>query len=249
MQKEQWRELKEIFERVCDLDTREAESYLDAACPAGTELRTEIDSLLSAHRSAGDFIQKPAILEDHVLAESEDSLDPLSGRDVGTYRITREIDHGGMGTVYEAARADDEYQKRVAIKVVQLGLDTKAVLNRFRNERQILANLDHANIARLLDGGTTRDGRPYFVMEFVDGKPIDEYCDSHELKITDRLRLFQTISKAVHYAHQRLVIHRDLKPSNILVTSEGIPKLLDFGIAKVLDDSIGDAVHVTLDIV
>src|SRR6185295_9003863 len=126
MQNEQWRELKEIFEQVCDLDPGEAESYLDAACPVGTQLRTEIDSLLSAHRSAGDFIQKPAILGDHIVAESEDPLDPLIGTDVGTYRITREIDHGGMGTVYEAVRADDEYQKRVAIKVVQLGLDTKS---------------------------------------------------------------------------------------------------------------------------
>src|SRR5262249_42982127 len=132
-------------------------------------------------------------------------------------------------------RADDEYQKRVAVKIVQRGLDTKSLLSRFRNERQILANLDHPNIARLLDGGTTKDSRPYFVMEFVDGVPIDEYCDTHQLKIADRLRLFQTVSKAVHYAHQHLVIHRDLKPSNILVTSDGVPKLLDFGIAKVFD--------------
>jgi non-specific serine/threonine protein kinase/serine/threonine-protein kinase len=247
MQKEQWRELKEIFERVCDLDFAEAQAYLDEACPTGTEIRTELESLLSAYRSAGDFIQKPAIIEDHMLVEGNE--DPLIGIDLGTYRITREIDHGGMGTVYEAVRADDEYQKRVAIKIVQRGLDTKTVLRRFRNERQILANLDHPHIARLLDGGTTKDGRPYFVMEFVDGTPIDEFCESHQSKITDRLLLFQTISRAVHYAHQHLVIHRDLKPSNILITAEGVPKLLDFGIAKVLDDSISDAVHLTLDVV
>jgi len=246
MQKEQWPELKEIFQRVCDLEAGEAQSYLDEACPTGTELRVEVESLLSAYRSAEDFIQNPAVIENHIIAAA--SEDPLIDTDVGAYRITREIDHGGMGTVYEAVRADDAYQKRVAIKIVQRGLDTQSVLSRFRNERQILANLDNPNIARLLDGGTTKDGRPYFVMEFVDGLPVDEYCRSRQLKLTDRLRLFQTIAKAVHYAHQHLVIHRDLKPSNILVTSEGVAKLLDFGIAKVLDDSIGDSSDLTLDI-
>src|SRR5262245_8196990 len=115
MQKEQWRELKDIFERVCDLDPAKAQSYLDETCPTGTELRTEVESLLSAYRSAGDFIQKPAVIEDHMLADGNE--DPLIGTALGTYRITREIDHGGMGTVYEAVRADDEYQKRVAIKI------------------------------------------------------------------------------------------------------------------------------------
>jgi non-specific serine/threonine protein kinase/serine/threonine-protein kinase len=247
MQKEQWRELKEIFERVCDLGAAEAQAYLDETCPTGTELRTELESLLSAYRSAGDFIQTPAIIDHDIVADENE--DPLIGSDLGTYRITREINRGGMGTVYEALRADDEYQKLVAVKIVQRGLDTKIVLSRFRNERQILANLDHPNIARLLDGGTTKDGRPYFVMEFVDGIPIDEYCDRHQLKIGARLRLFQTVSKAVHYAHQHLVIHRDLKPSNVLVTSDGVPKLLDFGIAKVFDDAVNETtVNLTLDV-
>jgi eukaryotic-like serine/threonine-protein kinase len=243
MQKQHWQELKAIFERVCELDSADVPSYLDRACP--TELRTEVESLLSAHRNAGDFIQKPAIADHRVFMDGDE--DPLIGAELGPYRITREIDRGGMGTVYEAVRADDEYHKRVAVKIVQCGLDTKSVLRRFRNERQILANLDHPNIARLLDGGTTREGRPYFVMEFVDGSPIDEYCASRQCNIAERLRLFQTIARAVHYAHQHLVIHRDLKPSNILVTSEGVPKLLDFGIAKVIDDSVSDAVNLTID--
>ena len=143
-----------------------------------------------------------------------------------------------MGVVYLAVRADDHYQKRVAIKLVQHGLYTGAILHRFRTERQILASLDHPNIARLLDGGTTTDGRPYLVMEYVEGLPIDVYCDRHKLSISERLRLFRTVCAAVHYAHQNLVIHRDLKPSNILVSTDGVPKLLDFGIAKLLNPEL-----------
>lgn len=140
-----------------------------------------------------------------------------------------------MGSVYRAARADQQYKKQVAVKVVKRGLDTPFALARFRAERQILANLEHPNIARLLDGGTTDAGLPFVVMELVDGLPIDEYCESHKLLIEERLRLFRTVCLAVQYAHQHMVIHRDLKPGNILVTAEGIPKLLDFGIAKILD--------------
>ena len=143
-----------------------------------------------------------------------------------------------MGAVYLAARADDEYRKEVAIKLVRRGLDTEDILRRFRNERQILAQLDHPNIARLIDGGTTDDGLPYFVMEYVNGEPINAYCDANALLTTERLKLFRKVCAAVTYAHQNLVIHRDLKPSNILVTQEGEPKLLDFGIAKLL--SAGD---------
>src|SRR4029077_11696164 len=141
----------------------------------------------------------------------------------------------GMGAVYRAARVDGQYEKQVAVKLVRGGYDTSSVLERFRHERQILATLDHPNIARLLDGGTTEDGVPYLVMELIEGEPIDRYCDGHNLNVTDRLRLFCQVCTAVQYAHQRLVIHRDIKPSNILVTSDGIPKLLDFGIAKMLD--------------
>jgi serine/threonine-protein kinase len=139
-----------------------------------------------------------------------------------------------MGVVYLAVRADDQYQKRVAIKLVKRGMDTEEILQRFRNERQILASLDHPNIARLFDGGITANGLPYFVMEYIEGLPIDVYCDRHKLNTTERLKLFSAVCSAVHYAHQHLIVHRDLKPTNILVIAEGVPKLLDFGIAKLL---------------
>lgn len=159
-------------------------------------------------------------------------------RKVGAYRILRELGHGGMGTVFLAVRADDQYQKRVALKVVR-GLDSAEVVARFRRERQILAALDHPNIARLLDGGVTEDGLPYFVMEHVEGLPIDRYCDEQTLPPAARLRLFLGVCAAVQYAHRNLVVHRDLKPANILVTTEGVPKLLDFGIAKFLNPDLG----------
>ena len=147
-----------------------------------------------------------------------------------------------MGSVYLAVRADDEYKKRVAIKLIKRGMDTDFIVRRFRNERQILASLDHPHIARLFDGGTTDDGLPYFVMEYVEGHPIYRYCDEHKLSINDRLRLFREVCEAVQYAHDNLVIHRDLKPTNILVTSAGIPKLLDFGIAKLLNTDLSSQI-------
>src|SRR5262249_31954092 len=136
---------------------------------------------------------------------------------------------------YLAERADEEFKKRVAVKIIKRGMDTEEIVARFRHERQILASLDHPNIARLLDGGTTADGLPYFVMEHIEGQPIDDYCNTHKLTINERLNLFRTVCAAVHYAHQNLVVHRDLKPTNILVTEDGTLKLLDFGIAKILN--------------
>lgn len=162
------------------------------------------------------------------------SAEQFVGRRFGDYQVIRELGRGGLGAVYLAARADDEYRKEVAIKLIRRGLDTDDILRRFLTERQILAQLDHPNISRLLDGGTTDDGLPYFVMEFVKGEPITAYCDEHGLKLTERLDLFRKVCGAVTFAHQNLVVHRDLKPSNILVTPEGEPKLLDFGIAKLL---------------
>ena len=162
----------------------------------------------------------------------------IIGTQIGPYKISREIGRGGMGAVYEAWRADGEFQHRVAIKLIKSGLDTGSVLQRFRNERQILAQLNHSNIGRLLGGGTTEEGSPYFVMEYIEGRPLYEYCDSQNLNIHDRLRLFTQICDAVHHAHQKLVIHRDIKPTNILVSASGTPKLLDFGIAKLLDPEL-----------
>src|SRR3984885_3084833 len=153
----------------------------------------------------------------------------------GAYRIVCEIGRGGMAVVYLGERDDQNYRKRVAIKMVMPGTGTEQILQRFRNERQTLAALDHPNIVKLLDGGSTEDGSPYLVMEYVEGLPIDQYCDQKQLTIDDRLRLFRVVCAAVQYAHQNLVIHRDLKPGNILITGDGLPRLLDFGIAKLLN--------------
>ena len=156
------------------------------------------------------------------------------GRRIGPYEIVDEIGEGGMGAIYLARRADDHYNKQVAIKLVRRGFDSSFTVSRFKAERQILANLDHPNIARLLDGGSTDEGQPYLVMEYIEGLPLDQYCDDRKLTITERLQIFRVVCSAIQFAHQSLVIHRDIKPSNILVTKDGIPKLLDFGIAKIL---------------
>ena len=167
---------------------------------------------------------------------------------IGPYRLVEEIGRGGMGTVYLAVRSDDAFQKRVALKVLKRGMDTDAIVRRFRNERQILASLDHPFISGLFDGGTTPDGLPYFAMEFVEGQPIDEYCDAHHLDTTARLQMFMKICAAVQYAHQNLIIHRDIKPANVLVTADGTPKLLDFGIAKLLNPDLhGQALAPTVE--
>jgi eukaryotic-like serine/threonine-protein kinase len=166
----------------------------------------------------------------------EDAAVDLTGERIGPYRIVSSLGRGGMGEVFLAERADEQFQQHVAIKLVRRGLLSRNVQGRLKLERQILATLDHPNIARLFDGGTTTDGTPYIVMEYVDGEPIDSYCDSRSLHVEQRLRLFQVVCSAVHRAHQNLIVHRDLKPSNILVARDGTPKLLDFGIAKMLDD-------------
>ena len=175
-----------------------------------------------------------ALLEGLVAADLVDDRNARLGQRVGPYQLVEEIGIGGMGEVYRAFRDDDQYKKEVAIKLVRAGQNSRFVIARFKHERQVLASLDHPNIARLLDGGTTDDGIPYFLMELIEGQPLTEYCDQHKLPITERLKLFLEVCSAVQYAHQRLIIHRDLKPSNILVTGEGTPKLLDFGIAKIL---------------
>lgn len=228
-----WKRVKKLFEAAVDLGPQERASLLDDECDGDHALRREVASLLAADREAGDFIEQPPFeLPRDLFPESADET--FAGRQIGAYKVIREIGRGGLGAVYLASRADDEYRKEVAIKLVRRGLDTDDILRRFRNERQILAQLDHPNIARLFDGGTTDDGVPYFVMEYVNGDPIGAYCDANALTSTDRLNLFRKVCAAVTYAHQNLVIHRDLKPSNILVTREGEPKLLDFGIAKLL---------------
>jgi eukaryotic-like serine/threonine-protein kinase len=235
MNPERWQQVREIFDAVIALDAGARRASLDALCAGDAELRREVESLLTSDAEAESaFLNVPALSLKNPCSEAKPAPSHV-GRRMGAYNILEEIGHGGMGEVYRAARADGQYEKEVAIKLVRGGYDTASVLARFRHERQILASLDHPNIARLLDGGTTEEGIPYLVMELIEGTPIDRYCDSHELHVSERLRLFLQVCSAVQYAHQRLVIHRDIKPGNILVTKNGVPKLLDFGIAKILD--------------
>jgi serine/threonine protein kinase/tetratricopeptide (TPR) repeat protein len=228
-----WERLNEIFHAALARPAGERSGFLDTACPEDPGLRAEVEQMISAHERAAGFIEGPAIAHAGTWLDDE-SPASAAGRPLGPYRIECEIGRGGMGTVYLAQRADGQYEQSVAIKLIKRGMDSDLVLERFRAERQILASLDHPNIARLMDAGTTDDGRPYFVMEYIEGKPIDEYADAHHLTVPERLRLFLQVSAAVAYAHTRLIVHRDIKPVNILVTTEGVPKLLDFGIAKVL---------------
>lgn len=239
MKSEQWQQVRDILDSAIGLSPSERSVYLDQACASDSELRSEVESLLQSHDEAGSvFLNTPAADLKAALSDASPRSSWI-GRRLGVYQIESEIGHGGMGEVYRAVRADGQFKKNVAIKVVRGGYDTAAVLERFRHERQILASLDHPNIARLYDGGTTEEGIPYLVMELIEGIPVDQYCAEHNLSINDRLKLFAQICGAVQFAHQRLVIHRDIKPSNILVTSDGTPKLLDFGIAKLLDASGG----------
>jgi serine/threonine protein kinase/tetratricopeptide (TPR) repeat protein len=232
MNADQWRRVKGLLEEVIALDAAERRPYLARACGDDPALKRELESLLASHEQAGTGFLNTPVAD---LSAAAPPVATRAGRRIGVYQIVEEIGHGGMGEVYRAVRADGQYTKEVAIKIVRGGFDSALVIEHFRNERQILASLDHPNIALLLDGGTTEDGVPYLVMELIEGARIDLYCDDHGLSISERLQLFRRVCAAVQYAHQRLVIHRDLKPSNILVTKDGVPKLLDFGIAKLLD--------------
>ena len=237
MTPERWQQVKQALQEALLLPAAERSAFLAQIGRDDAELEREVGSLLAADEEAGSFIIEPALAKGDASSVLDRYLGTpkWAGRRVGPYQLLREIGHGGMGAVYLAIRADDEYQKQVAIKVIRSTFDSADIERRFRHERQILANLDHPNVARLIDGGSTEDGSPYFVMEYVDGLPIDAYCTTNQLSIDARLAVFRSVCAAVHYAHQHLVVHRDLKVSNILVTAEGVPKLLDFGIAKLLD--------------
>jgi tetratricopeptide (TPR) repeat protein len=239
---DRWARLEALFHAALPLGDAERETLLARECD-DPGLRAEVARLLAAHRSDAGFIDVPAMKVSGIWEADEPA--GLEGRRVGAYRIIREIARGGMGAVFLAERADGQYEQQVAVKVIKRGMDTDHVLARFRAERQILASLVHPNIARLLDGGTTEDGRPYFAMEYIEGHRIDVWCASHGLDPRRRLELFLQVCDAVSYAHQHLVIHRDIKPLNILVTEAGMPKLLDFGIAKVVspdDDDVTSTV-------
>ena len=246
MTPEDWHKVKEVLQTALELEPGARTDFLDVACPRGNGLRAEVESLLESHEQDEAFLERPAAVDaaDLVLGPAPAAR---IGRRLGPYELLEEIGQGGMGEVYRAVRVDGMYDQQVAIKVIRSGLGTEFFVSRFKNERQILAGLEHPNIASLRDGGVTEEGLPYVVLEFVAGEPIDQYCAHHNLSIAERLKLFRTVCSAVQYAHQNLVVHRDLKPGNILVTEDGVPKLLDFGIAKILDpQQSGDAADQTL---
>ena len=232
MKPDRWARIKDIFSQAAEKRADERPVFIRFRCDGDESLAREIESLLAAHDQAHSFIESSALEQEEAVTFP---LAEDANRRIGPYRLVRELGSGGMGSVYLAERADGQYRKKVAIKLIKLGMDSEFIIRRFRNERQILADLSHPNIAGLLDGGSTEDGLPYFVLEHVDGVRIDDYCDSNTLPLPERLSLFRTVCSAIDYAHKRSIVHRDIKPSNILVTPERIPKLLDFGIAKLLE--------------
>ena len=244
MTSERHQQITDLLSEALEHPLAERAAFLEAACHGDPLLKQEVQSLIVFLEQSPSFIEAPAFTGlSELMRESPD--EPVAGKRIGAYQIVREIGRGGMGAVYLAERADEQFRETVALKIVKRGMDTQFVLRRFRHERQILASLHHPNIAQLLDGGTTEDGLPYFVMEYIAGESVDEYCDHHQLSIIERLKLFRTICAAVHYAHQNLVIHRDLKPANILITTDGAVKLLDFGIAKILNPEISQTLEKT----
>ena len=241
MNPERWRRVKELFQQTLEMPAGEPAAFIEAASADDERLRQEVHTLLSSHDAATDFLNNPPQAAAAAVTELHDRASRVGDR-IGPYKVLRRIGRGGTGSVYLAVRDDDEFQRRVAIKLVRRGMATTDILRRFRSERQILASIDHPYIARLLDGGSTDDGVPYFVMEYIEGEPINVYCDRNQLSIEDRLTLFCQVCSAVQVAHQNLVVHRDIKPGNILVSAEGVPKLLDFGIAKLLNPELSAAV-------
>ncbi len=229
-----WDEADELFDQALELPTGEREHWLDERCADRPELRRQVQALLLADAAAGAsrFFELGA----RPLAEPPEDPEASgeSAREIGPYRVVRELGRGGMGIVYLAERAGGQSPQPVAVKLIQHGIDSARIHRRFLAERKILARLNHPHIARLLDGGMSAEDQPYFAMEYVEGTTIIAHCEARRLGVEDRLRLFLEVCDAVRYAHQNLVIHRDLKPANILVTEEGEVKLLDFGIAKVL---------------
>ena len=228
-----WELLKDLFDAAMDRPREDRGRFLAESCAGDAVLLRELESLVAFSE------REPGILDTSPVSRgaggpSGRARDPLPGHRIGPYEILGEIGHGGMGSVHLARRADDQFRMKVAIKLVRPGMDTASLLRRFQKERQILASLDHPNIAHLLDGGVTGEGLPYLVMEYVEGRSFLEYCDGRRLPVKDRLRLFRLVCGAVQYAHQNLVVHRDIKPANILVTPGEVPKLLDFGIARLL---------------
>ena len=230
MDAERWRRVQELFLRAVDLPAAEQQSLLAAECSADAGLRAELERMLAGDGTGDDAFSR---MEAHTQAPTRD---PRVGQAVGAYQLTERLAAGGMGVVYRGQRTDGLFQQEVAIKLVRSERASDWVVRRFEFERRMLAGLQHPGIARLYDGGTTADGCPYFVMELVRGEAIDRYCARERLSLAARLRLFVQVCRAVHHAHQNLVVHCDLKPSNILIDPRGMPRLLDFGIARLLGE-------------
>ncbi len=237
---ERWQRVKAVTGAALDLPRSDRDRYIADACAGDDALQSEVRSLLGATLKAEKHFETPAgpLAMDAVIGLAIGSC-------AGPYRLVRALGSGGMGAVYLAERFDAEFDQRVAVKVVRGGLGTPFLVERFREERRILASLDHPNIARLIDGGTTDGGLPYVAMEYIEGEPIDSFCRTHRLNVRRRLEIFRQVCAAAHYAHQRLVVHRDIKAGNILVTADGTPKLLDFGIAKLTQPGLAETHTVT----
>lgn len=232
MDTKRWMRMRSVFEGGLALSGDERGPYLDEACGDDVGLRKDVERLYAEDRQTGTRFEPPSAGELHPRTST--SLLHI-GRRIGAYELERVIGRGGMATVYLAHRVDEHFEQRVAFKLIRRGMDTDDILRRFKNERQVLADLEHPGIARLIDGGATEQGLPYLVMEYVEGQPLDQYCDERRLGVRERLEIFLGICTAVHHAHENHVVHRDLKPANILINKEGVPKLLDFGIARLLD--------------
>jgi len=262
MTPEFWKEIESVFEAAVELSGAERRAFLDERCGDATPLRNEVEKLLNSDQQAGTFIEVPvwtdSFIDSSVKRDIAGSFGDVNGENrnylgqrIGQYHLSKEIGRGGMGTVYLGERADGEFVQDVAIKILKRGLDSDFVVRRFRHERQILASFEHPFISRLLDGGTLEDGTPYFVMEYIrNGVSIYDWCDERQLDLASRIKLFLKVCSAIEYAHERLIVHRDIKPGNILINRSGAPKLLDFGIAKILDpDLIHESFHPTASVV
>jgi serine/threonine protein kinase len=233
MKSNRWSLIEEIFQGALERPLAKRRQYLAEACGNDSELLREVESLLANDDDSEGVLR--SLVADNVKEITESSVASDLGSQVGPYLLVRELDSGGMGVVYLAVRADDQYFQIVAIKMIRKGLETVELVQRFRVERQILATLNHPNIGAILDGGETKDGRPFIVMEYVEGQPITLASEGRALSIRQRIELFRSLCSAVHYAHQKLIIHRDIKPSNVMVTPEGVVKLIDFGTSKPLE--------------
>ena len=242
MDAQRWQRVAAIFDEVVEVPPQARALLIERLCAGDVEVRRELEALLAADASAAEFdhgVDSARSLAAAAWLQDDDAESVRAGERIGPWRVLSELGRGGMGVVWLVERADGQFEQRAALKLIKRGMDSEAVIARFLRERQILARLEHPHIARLLDGGIAADGRPYFAMEYVDGRPLLRYCNEQGIKLEDRIKLFLDICTAVQFAHGQLVVHRDIKPSNILVTTAGQAKLLDFGIAILLDDSFG----------